>query len=281
VRRMLTTIAVVAVSMVWTSTALADPGQTATDSTGTVQAAQPGLTADATAQAPTSADLNDGAASDPQATLNVETTPAAGGNQTADNSTGTIQIGGGGNQTATDSVGTAQVAEPAITGEASLGAPTTADVNDGVTTEPEAAATVTTPPGGGGDQTATDSVGTVQVGGGGEQTATDSTGTVQVGGPGPRALASAGPTESPQKAPPPLSEPSPTSVAVARETVGVLGRERTRQAKPQSGPAVLRAPAAAQLPFTGLPLWLALLVGAAALATGIALRRRWSPAEIA
>jgi hypothetical protein len=205
VRRMLTTVAVVAISIAAPATALADPGQTATDSVGTVQVAQPGLTADAAVQAPTSADANDGVASDPQATVSVETTPAAGGDQTADNSTGTVQIGGGGNQTADDS-----------------------------------------------------------------------TGTVQVGGPGTRQLASAGPPDSPQEEAPSASERSP-AVAATPRTVGVVGVQRTRQAPPQRRLTDLPAPTVAGLPFTGLPLWLALLGGVAALAFGIALRRRWSP----
>jgi hypothetical protein len=241
------------------------------------------MDADAQAQAPTTADLNDGVDSRPEADLTIQSQPAEGGDQMADNSTATIQVGGGGRQTATDSTGTVQVAEPGLTTDGSAQAPGGADPNDGIAADPQADITAQLTPAHGGDQLADNSTATIQVGGGGQQTATDSTGTVQVAEPGPeRELAA---VQSPAPAPPGEQAPTPEAEASPAPGPPVLGARTIRGPAQPSRPAALGAeteqpliqPRLETLPFTGLLLWVSVLLGAALLLAGLGLRRRWMP----
>jgi hypothetical protein len=86
--------------------------QTATNSIGTAQIAPPATQAEGSVHGPLRPDMPDGALT-PEADLAANVDPAQGGPQSADGSTGTVQIGGG-SQTARNSTGTAQIAVPAV-----------------------------------------------------------------------------------------------------------------------------------------------------------------------
>ena len=109
--------------------------QTATDSVGTVQVVEPAVSVDATASAPTSADAGSTVTTEPTVTVTADSEPGQGGDQSADNSTGTIQIGGGGNQTADNSTGTIQVGGGGPTG----GGPSAGGGGESGVLQPEAA----------------------------------------------------------------------------------------------------------------------------------------------
>ncbi len=167
------------------ATTPAADSQTATASTGTVQAVVPSVSAGASASP-----SQDGTTVDPNASFSTGTGPATGGPQTADDSTGTAQIGGAGSQTATGSLGTVQVAQPGTYADGSIQGPLRPDMPDGAVT-PEADASAGVDPAASGPQAADGSTGTVQVGGG-TQAARNSTGTAQIAVPSVDSSAGAG-----------------------------------------------------------------------------------------
>ena len=114
-----------------TASATTPPGdsQTATASTGTVQAVLPSLSGGASASP-----SPDGTSVDPNASFSAGAAPATGGPQTADDSTGTAQIGGAGSQTAAGSLGTVQVAQPGTHADGSVQGPLRPDMPDGAVT---------------------------------------------------------------------------------------------------------------------------------------------------
>ena len=249
--------------------------QTATDSTGTVQVAQPGTQVDGSVQGPLRPDMPDGAVT-PEADAAASVDPAQSGPQSADGSTGTVQVGGG-SQTASDSTGSAQIAVPAIDSSAGAGGSPTSSPDGSVTVTP-----------GGGPQTADGSTGTLQVGGGGSPAATDSTGTAQIGvpaiggtvgggSPGTGTFFSAGEaTPLGTSAAPTTPAPAPAGTDDRPEAAQPLGAELN--ATPLGASTTSPNPLAATvlsstLPFTGLELWLAVLLALALLGTGYALRR--------
>jgi hypothetical protein len=153
---------------------------------------------------------------------------------------------------------------------------------------------------GGGGNTATDSVGTVQIGGG--NTSTGSTGTVQTGPPSSSPTATVG--EPPATGPGPTAGTGPTttgggtavaaagvlaaeaggptatpSAATAGTTVTRSPRGRTEPGLPGTGRTfgtnreLSRASTLAQLPFTGLALWLFVALGLMLLTGGAGIRR--------
>jgi hypothetical protein len=279
--------------------------QTAEGSTGTVQATAPQSSSSVSASAPTSADVDGGATSDPRIGLAASSEGAPDTEQSATDSTGTLQVGGAGDQTASGSTGTAQVAYPGFGLEALLGVPTTADPDDGIATDPGTMLAVLLDPAGG-SQTANDSTGTAQVGGG-AQTATDSSGTAQLAIPSidatgsvtapttadggvltgdPAAGVSLGSTasaapgtgvltvtdSSTASAPVSTALPAATEAAAAVPTK-VAGRPQGR-VNPSAFAAVARS---GRLPFTGAALLPALALGLALMALGLTLRRRWVP----
>jgi hypothetical protein len=277
--------------------------QTADRSTGTVQVAAPESSSGASVSAPTSADIDGGVTSDPRTELAASSEGAPGAEQSATESTGTLQVGGGGDQNASGSTGTAQVAYPGFGLEALLGVPTTADPDDGIATDPGTMLAVLLDPAGG-SQTADGSIGTAQVGGG-TQTTSDSGGTVQIAIPSIDATGSVaapttadgglltgdaadvslgstpGPapstgvltvTDSSTAAPVSTALPAAAEAAAAVPTK-VAGRPQGR-VNPSAFAAVARS---GRLPFTGAALLPALALGLALVALGLTLRRRWVP----
>jgi hypothetical protein len=159
--------------------------QTATGSVGTAQVALPGTRASAS-----SSPSANGTSVDPNTSFSASVDPAEGGGQSATDSIGTAQVGGG-EQHAADSIGTAQVAQPGVEAEGSFTGPLRPGMPDGLVVLPEAELTAGVDPAEGGPQTASNSVGTVQVGGG-EQHAGDSALTAQVAVPSVDASANGG-----------------------------------------------------------------------------------------
>jgi hypothetical protein len=200
--------------------------QTARDSAGTSQVATPGLSSDASVNQ-----------DDPSGGSSVGITPA-GGNQLADGSAGTVQVGGNGDQTATGSVGTGQVALPGVNADQDG-----SDVAAGVTP-------------GGGEQTAEDSIGTVQIGGGRGRTTAGVGATPTSGG-----VLGASVTSAPAAT---AAQPGAAAGAPARPTrsTGTFGVQD--EVKTLTG----------TLPFTGLSLLAIALAGLALLVAGLLVRRR-------
>jgi hypothetical protein len=195
------------------------------------------------------------------------------GGNTAGSSAGAVQIGGG--NAADESAGAGQ------SGPVTVGP--TATFTDPLTGESVTVGGPTTIGGSGGNR-ATGSVGVFQVGGGNRSAG--SAGTVQVGG------ATSGPTRTGgETASPPSGSPTPTPAAGAAPVDAGTPAEVRRALGPAGSPAGTEhrqtalqggrlgantslgaAVPAGTLPFTGLSLLLAVLLGFALVAAGSALR---------
>jgi hypothetical protein len=227
--------------------------QNASGSAGTVQVAQPGADANGTFTGPLRAGMPDGAVFEPNADTSLTMTPAAGGSQSADGSAGTVQVGGGGSQSATDSAGTVQAGVPS------------AAVTGGTTPGPGADADVTVTPTGG-SQSADNSVGTVQLGGGGSSGGTEPTGSFLSTTGSPAATAAATTAASP------ATGPATTAGALPAGTQGVQELPARSQGLGVQTPLnIVRA--VAQLPFTGLALWIFLIAALTLVLMGQAIRK--------
>ena len=210
--------------------------QTASDSAGTGQLAMPGLSSDAALTR------------EPAGSSVAATVKPSGGDQLAEDSVGTVQVGGSDSQTARDSAGTGQVALPGATGSGTTGESTTVDGS-------------VTPTGG--NQAADNSIGTVQIGGGGSGTApatpSASRPTSGVGGAATTQGAAGG------SGSPPVG--STTASNDPGGTASPLGQETSNPLKTVGG--TLKA-----LPFTGAALGVLVLTALALLLLGLTLRTR-------
>src|SRR5207237_1054038 len=174
-KRTMLAIAATAIAMATgTSNAWADGGgQSATGSVGTVQVGQPSVPA-ASASAPTQASSG-GVSAQTAPAASVQPQPAAGGSQSANNSTGTVQVGNPNVPAASASAPVAaRIGSIRVSGDPALNL------------QPAAA--------GNGSQSANDSTGTVQAfPGGGTQSAGGSVLTLQAGQPGLPGITVGGP----------------------------------------------------------------------------------------
>lgn len=238
--RLIVALGVLVSAAITAPVALAD--NNATGSIGSVQVSN-------TTAAP-SANATAGSVS---ASVSVPTSVGGSGKNTASNSVGTAQAGGG--NTASNSVGAVQVS--------------------GANTAPAGSATVAgnqvnaaapTSIGGSGGNSASNSIGTAQVGG--ATSSNGSTGVVQIGGS--RTSPAVGASIAG------LAASAPTSQAGGTKPLGTRSNRSISQMPTVLGArtALDRPGAASQLPFTGLSLLLALLLGLGALGGGVGLRAR-------
>jgi hypothetical protein len=189
-----------------------------------------------------------------------------GGDNNASNSVGAVQVGGG--NTSTSSTGTAQASQLSSSPSVAAGSGgNSATVNGPVST------------GTGGGNNATGSTGAVQLGG--DNSASASTGSVQVGNVNAApaagaaaagAAAAGGPTAGAQSVPA-TAGPAGAQGTPGRSTIGQLNptpSARRSLGTPNSRPAGMAT--LRQLPFTGLMLGLAALLGALLTTAGLGLR---------